>query len=135
MAQRFGLWNTSVDNLYTPYIKPQENGNRSDTRWCALVNDNGVGLLAAGLTELNFSAHRYTIKDFEKTTHRHLLVPRNEIIVHLDYKVHGIGSASCGEAVLPHYIFDPKQFDFSFVLRPVKSGELRKGVRYKEIVG
>jgi evolved beta-galactosidase subunit alpha len=32
-AGRFGVYRKSVDELFTPYIYPQENGNRTDVRW------------------------------------------------------------------------------------------------------
>ena len=32
-AGRLGRWHASIDSLQTPYVKPQENGNRSDVSW------------------------------------------------------------------------------------------------------
>ncbi|WP_417361096.1 hypothetical protein [Gallaecimonas pentaromativorans] len=47
-----GLYQTKVKALYTPYIRPQENGNRSDTRWLTLTNGHGVGLKVLGRADL-----------------------------------------------------------------------------------
>jgi len=60
-----GVYSADVTDLYHPYIRPQENGNRTDVRWVALTNDDGTGLLAVGRPLLNFSAHHFTIDDFE----------------------------------------------------------------------
>ncbi len=134
-AGKFGLWSLPVEELYTPYIRPQENGNRTDVRWCALGDSSGAGLLALAGPLFNFSAHRFTVDDLAGTTHRHLLEPRDEITLHLDHAQHGIGSASCGEPPLPRYWLDPKRFKFELTLMPVAAGLLRKGVTYAEIAG
>ena len=64
--KRDGSGNTAtVDGLFTPYIYPQENGNRSDVRWISLADGAGMGLLAVGEPALNFSASRYTDQDVE----------------------------------------------------------------------
>src|SRR5262249_28699009 len=53
-ANRVGLYTQTVDELFTNYTFPQENGNRSEVRWVAVTNASGVGLLATGMPELNF---------------------------------------------------------------------------------
>jgi beta-galactosidase len=58
-----GLYGGTVDEQYVPYIVPQENGNKTDVRWLALANEQGVGLLAAGSEPLEFSAAHYTADD------------------------------------------------------------------------
>jgi evolved beta-galactosidase subunit alpha len=62
-ATRIGMYEGTVDDLYFPYVYPQDNGNRTDTRWVTLTNAEGVGLLAAGEPTLDFSAHWYTRAD------------------------------------------------------------------------
>ncbi|CAM3999851.1 hypothetical protein PAAL109150_04390 [Paenibacillus alkaliterrae] len=62
-AGRFGVYKKSVDGLFTPYIYPQENGNRTDVRWVSITDGAGIGLLAAGAPTLEFSARRYTDSD------------------------------------------------------------------------
>ncbi len=48
LANRFGLWKAGVDELYTPYIFPQENGNRTEVTWVSWADRAGTGLLAVG---------------------------------------------------------------------------------------
>ncbi len=117
-AGKVGLWRASVDELYTPYVFPQENGNRADVRWVSLTNTRGMGLLASGCPELNFSAHRFTTIDLENARHTHELPDRREITLNLDYRQDGLGSCSCGPGVLPQYILKPEEFRFSLRLRP-----------------
>ena len=53
---RVGLYQGEVLDQHHPYIRPQENGNKSDVRWVALTNGDGVGLLAVGMPLLDVSA-------------------------------------------------------------------------------
>ncbi len=117
-ANRFGHWQATVDELYTPYIFPQENGNRTDVLWVSIESRQGFGLLATGAELLNFSAHRYSPMDFENAQHTIDLIPRDELFLHLDYRQNGIGSASCGPPPTEAYLLRPDAFKFSLRLTP-----------------
>jgi len=112
-ANSFGIYKKSVDELYTPYVKPQENGNRTDVKWVSLTDRKGIGLLFVGMPTINFSAHRFEPEDFEKARHTCDLVPRDYIVLNIDYKHNGLGSASCGPAPLEKYLLYPQDFEFS----------------------
>lgn len=120
-AARISLYKAELDNLYTPYVYPQENGNRTDVTWVSLADTRGSGLLAIGTPTLNFSAHRFTTMDLEKARHTYELDPRDEITLNLDYRQNGLGSASCGPGVLPEYQLHPEEFNFTIRLRPVSA--------------
>ena len=121
-AQRMGRWSVGLDDLYTPYIYPQENGNRTDVRWVALTDKRGVGLAAIGQPLINFSAHRFTTMDFDKARHTVDLTPREEITLTLDHQHHGIGSASCGPAPWDPYRLKPEEFRFAIRFRALTGG-------------
>jgi beta-galactosidase/beta-glucuronidase len=113
-----GLYNSTVDEQYVPYIMPQDNGNKTDVRWLALTNEKGVGLLAAGLEPLAFSATHFTDADLFAARHTHELQRREEVILHLDAQQMGLGGASCGPSTLAPYLIMPGSFSFSVRLRP-----------------
>lgn len=115
-ANRFGVYDKRVDELMTNYVYPQENGNRTDVGWASFTNMHGMGLLTSGTN--NFSAHRYSVEDFDRAQHTHELTEKDEVHVHLDYQQHGIGSASCGPDVLPKYELRTDNFNFSIRLKP-----------------
>lgn len=118
-AARFGLFSARVDDLYTPYVFPQENGNRSDCRWVSLADIRGVGLLAVGRPTLNFSAHWFATADLEQARHTHELERRDFITLNLDYRQNGLGGAGGdGRAVLPQYELRPDEFRFAVRLCP-----------------
>jgi len=114
-ANRFGLYKMKVKDLYTPYIFPQENGNREEVKWVSLTDNKGMGFKAGSGACMNFSAHYFTTEDFDKATHRHELIPRNFITLNLDYKQCGIGSGSCGPETFEKYRIKPEPFEFNMI--------------------
>jgi beta-galactosidase/evolved beta-galactosidase subunit alpha len=119
-AGKLGLWSLPVDELFTNYIYPQENGNRTDVRWAALKRENGTGLLASSDERFNFSAHRYTTDDLDRAKHFYELTKRDFVTLNLDLAQNGIGTASCGPGPLPQYLLKPEAFRFELRLKPVQ---------------
>lgn len=117
------VYSTTVDEMFVPYLKPQECGNRCDVRWAALRDNEGFGVLAIAETLMEFSAHRCTPHDLAAAKHPHEIKWREDIYLHLDYKQRGLGGASCGPDTLPQYDFWPEPFHFEVVLRPLKPGD------------
>ncbi len=113
------VWRARVDELLTPYVRPQENGNRMDTRWVALTDRQGRGLRAEGCPLVEFSAHRFLPRDFEEAKHHADLKPRPFVVLNLDGRQRGLGTASCGPDVRPAYELRSDPFAFGVVLRPV----------------
>ena len=70
-GSKVGLYQTTVEALYFPYVRPQENGHRSDTRWVALTNGE-KGLMVVADTTIGFNALHNSVEDFdaEEATHR-----------------------------------------------------------------
>jgi beta-galactosidase/evolved beta-galactosidase subunit alpha len=118
LANKFGIYKASVDELFMNYIWPQENGNRTDVRWVALTDLKGLGLLVCGQPSLDFSAWHYTQENLESAQHTYDLQKREDITLNLDYAHNGIGSASCGPGVLPKYELLAKPFTFGLRFKP-----------------
>lgn len=116
-AARVGVYADTVDGLFTPYVYPQENGNRTDVRWMSITDGAGIGLLAAGAPVFEFGASRYTDGDVEAAQHRSDLTAREFITLNLDYRQNGLGSNSCGPAQLPEHAVKPEPFRFRILLQ------------------
>jgi beta-galactosidase/evolved beta-galactosidase subunit alpha len=114
---RLGRWKSTVDGLATDYVFPQENGNHQDTRWVALDDLRGTGLLVAGPRPFGFGAHRYTVEDLDQARHAAELPRRDFVQVTLDAAQCGLGTASCGPATFPAYRVEPKAFTFQLTLQ------------------
>jgi len=120
-AARVGLFRAPVSQLQTPYVFPQENGNRVDVRWAELTDGDGLGLRFEGRPVFDFTARPWTSEDLDIATHTTDLVPRDRMFVNLDLAQHGLGSASWGPGVLPRYRLEPRTSTFEVVLRPMPS--------------
>lgn len=113
------VYDTSVDQMHTDYIMPQENGSRYHTEWAVVSNSLGMGLRFAGPDRFSFNASHYTPEDLTAARHNVELVRRDETIVHLDYKMSGVGSNSCGPRLMEKYRLNEKSFAFEVTIQPV----------------
>jgi beta-galactosidase len=118
-AARVGRFAASVDELQTPYVRPQENGNRMETRWLTLTGANGAGLRVEGRPHIDFTARRWTSEDLDAATHTPELVARDRVWLNLDHAHQGIGTASCGPGVLPQHRLEAAPATFSVWLGSV----------------
>ncbi|GHA00197.1 glycoside hydrolase family 2 TIM barrel-domain containing protein [Streptomyces echinoruber] len=114
-ASLLGRWEATLEELHTPYVRPQENGARADVRWVEIG-----GLRIEGDPEFFLTARRWTTEQLDAARHRGDLVPGDTVWVHLDHGQHGIGSQSCGPGPLPRYFLWPRPTEFSFVLSRVR---------------
>jgi len=120
-----GLYKSTVDEQYVPYVSPQENGYKTDVRWFSLLNDQGVGLMVAGNPLICFSALHYTIDDLTQkkrgTKHPTDLQRKNFISLNIDYKQTGVGGDnSWGAMTLDKYTLFFKKYTYSLRLIPIK---------------
>jgi beta-galactosidase len=118
-----GLYQSTVDEWITPYVRPQENANRSDIRWWSLTSLAGDGLRFAGSPEapLSISAWPYSMGDLRDTAHDHALPRRDFITVNLDHLQMGVGGDnSWGLPVNKSYrIKSGVPYEWFFELSPV----------------
>ena len=60
------LYRTTADAMYTNnYVRPQENGHHTDTRWVTLSRKNGKGLKIVADQTIGFNALRNSVEDFD----------------------------------------------------------------------
>ncbi len=60
-----GEYSSTAEELYFPYVRPQENGHHTDTRWLSLTQKNGKGLTVRADSIIGFNALRNSIEDFD----------------------------------------------------------------------
>jgi beta-galactosidase len=130
------LYAGKVKDQYFPYVRPQENGNKSDVRWVALTNNDGAGLLVIGDQLLNITAHHNLMEDFEspvrtighiyngkEVVNRHIcdVKERSLTAFNIDYLMMGVGGDdSWGARTHPEYtIPGNKNYEYSFRIVPV----------------
>lgn len=121
-ASMLGIYESKVKDQYVPYLRPQENGNKTDVRWLTLTNDSGFGLKVEGLQPLSVTALNNASEDFDpgltkKSMHRNDIYPRKEVILNLDLFQRGLGGInSWGQLPLEQYRYKNKDYKFSYKL-------------------
>lgn len=111
------LFSKNVVELHTPYVYPQENGNRSAVRWLSCQNNAGQGLEFYSSHNFSFTAHNYSKLDLENAAHNCEIPQRDKIYLELISKNSGLGSTSCGPKKLKKYKLKLKEFEFSISLK------------------
>jgi beta-galactosidase len=118
------VYSGKVTDQYHPYIRPQENGYKTDVRWVALTNNEGIGLLAVGMPLICTSASHFLADDYEygpEKDQRHPTDMRKRDLVtfNVDYKQMGVGGDNSWGAK-PHdeYMLFAKLYSYTFRLRP-----------------
>jgi beta-galactosidase len=89
--ERIGVYRSMVDQEWVNYMRPQENGNKTDVRWVALTNTQGVGFLAIGDQPLSVAARHYPKEEIERSAYTFQMVRHPEIYLNLDLKQMGAG--------------------------------------------
>lgn len=123
-AGLMGVYENTVDGLFTNYVVPQANGNHMDCKWVSLTNDRGMGIVASTEGSFNFSASFYEEKDLEEAKHTCDLRKRDYIVFHVDYKQNALGTYSCGQWQLEKYRAKNEPFTVEFRLTPFNKKEM-----------
>lgn len=112
-----------MEDLKFDYIRPQENGYRTDIRRVSFTDDNGF----EGYQEPVFFNARYnTDEDLDpgltkKQQHPVDIDPRNLLYVNIDLKQLGLGGdKSWGARPLKQYRMLDDSYSYAYIIRPVQ---------------
>lgn len=116
-----GKYNSAPEEQYVPYISPQENGLKTDTRWIRMTNDKGKGILIKGQPKFQFSALPFSPEDLTQPSrgllHTYDLEPNDFTTLCLDHLHMGLGGDdSWGALVHEPYLIPVQPYQFRIVL-------------------
>lgn len=125
-----GIYNLKVQDMVERYPFPMEMGNRMDTTWVALTDDDGVGLMVSSDQDssFNFSALPYTAQEIFNAPHPEELKPAGSTVLNVDVATLGLGGAACGPRPLDRDIPLSGSTSFAFSLRPIRLGQQAEAV-------
>jgi beta-galactosidase len=121
-----GLYSGTVDEQYFPYVRPQESGNRTDTRRLTLTDKRGQGIMITGNIPIEFSALPYSLDDLDpelerRQYHSGELTGRSEIYLNIDFRQMGVaGIDSWGALPLDQYILKYDSYRYKYTIEPVR---------------
>ncbi|MGQ4725853.1 glycoside hydrolase family 2 TIM barrel-domain containing protein [Streptomyces tunisiensis] len=117
-----GRWSSTVAEQWTPYIRPQENGNKTDVRWAALTDRAGRGLLVTGEPLVEINASHFTPEDLSTgVRHDYQLTPRDAVVLRVNHRQMGVGGDnSWGAHTHDEFkLFADRDYAYTYRLRPL----------------
>ncbi len=128
-----GVYTASLNDFMEPYVVPQENGNRTDTRWMHLSNPKtGKGLLVLADSLLSMSAWPYTNQVIQSARHTYKLRDAGYINLNIDLVQMGVGgndSWSDVAAPIEQYQIKAAPAAYRFYLVPMKADALPSSLK------
>ncbi len=127
-AAFIGIHELPLEDYWTDYIHPQDNGNRCDVRWWEAADAGGHGIRIEGMQPLSVRAWPYSEEDLEAAKRAHDLPRRDFIQVNIDWKVHGVGGDnSWGKRTMDRYTLPSSEpYRFGFILKPLHPAPYRR---------
>lgn len=115
---RLGIWNTTVEDMYEPYLIPQDYGLRTDNRWVRMTDAEGRGVEFSVDEPFNFNAYNYTTENLTKAAYTYQLHKTDDITFNLDYATSGVGCTARG--IFDSYRVYPHLYERTITVRLIK---------------
>lgn len=118
------LYNSTVQDQFVHFPKPQSMGNREDVRWCALTDEGGNGAQFISTSTFSASALPWSAMQMVEAPHPYQLPKSDGNYLHLDLKVMGLGGNSCGQGgPLEEDRIKAGNHSMGFIIRPVQKNQ------------
>ena len=120
-----GIYRQSVAEQFYSYIRPQENGTKSDLRWWKTLNVSGHGIQVVAAEPFSASALHYTIESLDEGTHKqqgHSPEVEEADLTNFCFDLiqAGLGCEdSWGRIARPEYQVPYGDYEFTFILKPM----------------
>ena len=121
-----GIYRQSVTEQFYSYIRPQENGTKTDIRWWRMINKAGNGIEVVAASPFSASALHYTIESLDEgwskqQGHSPEVEEANLTNLCIDKIQAGLGCVnSWGSIALPEYQVPYQDYEFTFILSPIQ---------------
>lgn len=122
-----GKYSLPINQFIEPYVKPQENGNRTEVRWMAFTNfakEKGL-LIVKDYKDLSMSVWPYTQENLKAATHTFDLKDPGFLTVNIDLIQMGVGGNDSWSPVaqpLEKYQIPSGNYEYSFYIMPFAKG-------------
>ena len=120
-----GIYRQSVAEQFYPYIRPQENGTKTDIRWWKMLDQSGNGIKIVAAAPFSASALHYTIESLDEgwskeQGHSQEVDEADLTNLCIDKVQAGLGCEdSWGRIARPEYLVPYADYEFTFILFPV----------------
>ncbi|MFA9396761.1 MAG: glycoside hydrolase family 2 TIM barrel-domain containing protein [Clostridiaceae bacterium] len=120
-AAKIGIYEGKVEEQFTPYLRPQESGNKTQIRWLKLQDENGKGIRIEAPENFEFSALPYDQYEIENSDHNYKLPKSDKTVLKINYKQMGVGGDDSWQAKThPEYtLYANRNYSFQFKIIPM----------------
>ncbi len=123
-AAEVDVYKGKIKDFIHTYVRPQENGNHTDTEWLKLTNSRGAGIMFDGEELLNVSVWPWTAESIESSKVTTDLVESNFSTVNIDLIQSGVGGTGPGgnkARAIEKYHVKPGNYSYKFTIKPTLS--------------
>ncbi|MFI6792089.1 glycoside hydrolase family 2 TIM barrel-domain containing protein [Nonomuraea sp. NPDC050383] len=110
-----GAWESPIDELAVPYLKPQENGTRGEVTELLVSGPAGT-VRTVHATPLHMNVSRHSTSELETAGHWWELQPSGKTVVHLDVAHRGVGTGLLGPDTRPAYRLSQREYAWQWRL-------------------
>lgn len=126
---KLGIYENRVRDNVARYVVLQECGNKTEVRWAAVTNREGLGLLLECPEGMDFSALPYTPEELENASHSYALPPIHDTVIRASVKQMGLaGDDSWGAMPAEKDLLPAEHMRFTFTFRGIDRGEEHEAV-------
>ena len=111
----YGMYESSADKEYVPYVRPQEHGNHTGVKMLKIGK-----LIFSTDKKFEINVSNYSTKALEKAQHTDELESDGFVHLRVDYKNSGVGSNACGPSLAEEFRLKEKDIEFSYSIKPAK---------------
>ena len=115
---RIGLYQSTVDAMFEPYLIPQDCGLRTDNQYVRLTNDEEIGIEFSATQPFNFNCYHYSTENLSKAKQTYQLIKSDGVTFNFDYQTTGVGCTAVG--VINKYQTIPQTIQFTSSIKPFK---------------
>lgn len=116
----YGLFASSADENFVPYIKPIENGSHYGTKYGVVKNCGGKGVRFESLEKdgMQFNVSRFLPSEIENCPHHDELTAGDRIYVYTDKKMSIRGDKGYFEEIEPERKIENGKINFAILFNP-----------------
>lgn len=116
--------NTTSEEMFHKYVKPQSTGNRMDCRYIVIADNANTGIMMRSSKPFQFSYLPYTTNQIESAKHINELPKSKENTLFIDFEQMGVGTATCGPSVQDKYLVPVKPAKFKLMFFPFVGSDI-----------
>ncbi len=113
-----GIYTTTVQDMYEPYLIPQDYGLRTDNRWLEVSDKDGDGLRIKSDYLFNFNIYPFTTDNLTKAVYTYQLEESKGNTLNIDYCTSGVGCTA--RSIFRSYKTPVTKYERTIFITPLK---------------